>query len=65
MRRLEHLAIEAGHKRNYYIKRALIEFLDRNEHLLDYHPSRTSRFSSVVGISPRSARSPQFEQLIR
>jgi len=34
IRRLENLALETGHKRNYYVKRALVEFLDRNEHLL-------------------------------
>ena len=33
-RRLEHLALETGHKRDYYIKRALVEFLERKEHLL-------------------------------
>jgi hypothetical protein len=30
------LALETGHKRNYYVKRALVEFLDRKEHLLGY-----------------------------
>ena len=34
IRRLENLALQTGHKRNYYVKRALVEFLDRNEHLL-------------------------------
>jgi len=34
IRRLENLALETGHKRNYYVKRALVEFLDRNERLL-------------------------------
>ena len=34
IRRSENLALETGHKRNYYVKRALVEFLDCNEHLL-------------------------------
>ena len=34
--RLENLALETGHKRNYYVKRALVEFLDRKVHLLGY-----------------------------
>ena len=65
IRRLENLALVAGHKRNYYVKRTLIEFLDRNEHLLVYQPTRNNRLSSLEGISSRPARSPQFAQLIR
>jgi hypothetical protein len=34
IRRLENLALERRHKRTYYVKRALAEFLDRKEHLL-------------------------------
>ena len=47
-RRLEHLALETGHKRDYYIKRALVEFLERKEHLLvDRRPhSNASRLST-------------------
>ena len=36
IRRLENLALERGHKRNYYVKRALVLFLDRKVHLLGY-----------------------------
>lgn len=57
IRRLEHLALEAGHKRNYYVKRALIEFLDRNEHLLDYKPMRPVGFSTLDEAFSRIARS--------
>jgi hypothetical protein len=28
IRRLENHALERGHKRNYYVKRALVEFLE-------------------------------------
>jgi hypothetical protein len=65
MRRLEHLAVEAGHKRNYYVKRALIEFLDRNDHLLDVRPTRRSGFSALTNTSSGPGRSPQFADLIR
>ena len=58
MRRLEDLALETGHKRNHYVKRALIEFLDRNEHLLDHRPTRTSGFSTLDQISQRLNRFP-------
>lgn len=45
IRRLENLALETGHKRNHYVKRALVEFLEnREEHLL---AERRSRFSGV------------------
>ena len=64
-RRLEHLAVEAGHKRNYYVKRALLEFLERNEHLLDYQPARRNGSSALGQASSRSSRSPQFAELIR
>src|SRR5208337_5522535 len=39
IRRLENLALETGHKRKYYVKKALVEFLDRNSHLLGYRPT--------------------------
>ncbi len=62
IRRLENLALETGHKRNHYVKRALIEFLDRNEHLLDCRTTRTNSFSS-----PRRSLLPpeQLSALIR
>jgi hypothetical protein len=48
MRRLESLALETGHKRSHYVKRALLEFLDRNEHLLGHgRPMRTNSFSTL------------------
>jgi hypothetical protein len=34
IRRLERLALENGHKRKHYIKRALVEFLENRETLL-------------------------------
>jgi hypothetical protein len=64
IRRLQNLALEAGRKRNYYVKRALVDFLDRNEHLLEYKP--THRTVTTLGnASPRIARAPEFAQLIR
>lgn len=65
IRRLEHLAVEAGHKRNYYVKRALLEFLDRNEGLLDYKPTHRNGFSTLTQATSRLTRSPQFAELIR
>jgi hypothetical protein len=55
-RRLENLALETGHKRNYYVKRALVEFLDRNEHLLGHRPTRTIGFSTLDQIPTRPTR---------
>jgi len=57
-RRLEHLALESGHKRNYYIKRALVEFLERKEHLLGHRPMRSVGFSSLDQIPNRLNRFP-------
>jgi hypothetical protein len=34
VRRLQNLALEAGHKRHHYVKRALLEFLEKREALL-------------------------------
>jgi hypothetical protein len=55
-RRLEDLALETGHKRNHYVKRALVEFLDRNEHLLGHRPTRTAGFSTPDQIPYRPNR---------
>ena len=57
-RRLEDLALETGHKRNHYVKRALVEFLDRNEHLLGHQPTRTAGFSTLDQIPYRPNRFP-------
>jgi hypothetical protein len=57
-RRLENLALETGHKRNHYVKRALLEFLDRNEHVLGHRPTRTTGLSTLDPISHRSNRFP-------
>jgi hypothetical protein len=57
-RRLETLALETGHKRNYYVKRALVEFLDRNEHFLGHRPMRTVGFSTLDQIPCRPSRFP-------
>ena len=60
IRRLENLALETGHKRNYYVKRALVEFLDRNEHFLGR--THTNGFRDP----PRSVLPPeQVSSLIR
>jgi len=55
-RRLETLALETGHKRNYYVKRALLEFLNRNEQLLGHRPTRTVGFSILDEIPYRLNR---------
>jgi len=57
-RRLENLALETGHKRDYYIKRALIEFLERKEHLLvDRRPyGNSNSFSTLDQLSSRLNR---------
>lgn len=57
-RRLENLALETGHKRNYYVKRALVEFLERKEHVLGHGPTRTVGFSTLDQIPPRLNRFP-------
>jgi predicted transcriptional regulator len=60
IRRLENLALETGHKRNYYVKRALIEFLDRNERLLG------ETYTNGFRDPPRSLLGPeQVSSLIR
>jgi hypothetical protein len=58
MRRLENLALETGHKRNHFVKRALLEFLDRNERLLGNRQTRTNGFSSLDEVSFRLNRLP-------
>jgi hypothetical protein len=58
IRRLENLALETGHKRNHYVKWALNEFLDRNEHLLGHRPMRTIGFSTLDQIPCRPNRFP-------
>ena len=55
-RRLENLALQTGHKRDYYIKRALVEFLERKEHLLGHGPTRTVGFSTLDEIPYRLNR---------
>jgi hypothetical protein len=57
-RRLENLALETGHKKDYYVKRALNEFLDRNEHLLGHRPTRTIGFSILDQVPYRHTRFP-------
>ena len=57
-RRLENLALETGHKKNYYVKRALNEFLDRNEHLLGHGPMRTIGFSILDQVPYRLNKFP-------
>jgi hypothetical protein len=55
-RRLEDLALETGHKRNHYVKRALVEFLDLNEHLLAGRPTRTNGLSTLDNVPSRLTR---------
>ena len=59
IRRLENLALATGHKRNYYVKRALVEFLDRNEHLLG------RRHTNGFRDPPRSLLPPEAGGCIR
>jgi hypothetical protein len=55
IRRLEKLALEKGHKRNYYVKRALVEFLDRNA-LPGDRRTHTNGFSTLDEVSRRLNR---------
>jgi hypothetical protein len=57
-RRLENLALETGHKRNYYVKKALVEFLDRNKHLAGDRRTHTNGLSAFDEVSFRANRSP-------
>ncbi len=52
-RRLENLALETGHKRNYFVKKALVEFLDRNEHRLGDRRTHTNGSAILNDISLR------------
>ena len=67
LRRLEDLALDDGHKRNYYVKRALVEFLRRNENLLGGRQAeRANGYPALDKISCRLAvHAPQLTQLIR
>jgi hypothetical protein len=57
-RRLENLALETGHKRNYYVKKALVEFLDRNKHLVGDGRAHTNGLSVIDEVSFRANRFP-------
>jgi predicted transcriptional regulator len=57
-RRLENLALETGHKRNYYVKKALVEFLDRNKHLAGDRRTHTNGLSAFDEVSFRANRYP-------
>jgi len=58
-RRLENLALETGHKRNYYVKKALLDFLDRKQHSSSSYPRTMMNGSqSPYEISPRINRFP-------
>ena len=54
IRRLETLALERGHKRNYYVKRALVEFLDRKVHLLGDRRTHVNGVPTFDEISRRN-----------
>jgi hypothetical protein len=58
IRRLENLALETGHKRNYYVKKALLEFLDRKERPFGDRPTLMNGLSTPYEISPRLNRFP-------
>lgn len=60
IRRLENLALETGHKRNYYVKKALLEFLDRKEHQSPFANRQTlmNGFTTPYEIAPRLNRFP-------
>jgi len=59
IRRLENLALETGHKRNYYVKKALLDFVDRKQHSSFSYPRTMMNGSqSHYEISPRINRFP-------
>jgi len=62
IRRLERLAVENGYKRNHYVKRALVEFLENREPLLvGGRSSRTGTgglAQSLGALSPRLDKFP-------
>ena len=59
IRRLERLALENGHKRKHYIKRALVEFLENRETLL--LGERRPRVDSIYrALDPIAARLNKF-----
>jgi hypothetical protein len=60
MRRLEQLALENGHKRKHYVKRALVEFLESRESFLVSapRPRVTSVHPALAQISPRLSKFP-------
>ena len=55
IRRLENLALEEGHNRKHYIKRALVEFLENRESLLrNEREPRTNDIHPVFAqLAPR------------
>ncbi|HTR60065.1 MAG TPA: hypothetical protein VMH37_00110 [Candidatus Binataceae bacterium] len=59
-RRLEQMALEHGHKRKHYIKRALVEFLETREPLMlhERRPQVTSVHPALAQISPRLSKFP-------
>ena len=59
IKRLENLALETGHKRNYYVKKALLEFLDRKQNSSSGYPrTMMSGSQSPYEVSPRLNRFP-------
>jgi len=59
-RRLEEMALEHGHKRKHYIKKALVEFLENREPLMlgERRPQVTSVHPALAQISPRLSKFP-------
>jgi hypothetical protein len=60
IRRLEILALQNGYKRNHYVKRALVEFLEkREEFLVRPHSPRASVFRlPYADIAERLSKYP-------
>jgi hypothetical protein len=60
IRRLERLALENGHKRRHYIKRALVEFLESREALLlgERRPRVDGAYRALDPIAARLSKFP-------
>ena len=60
IRRLERLAVENGHKRKHYIKRALVEFLESRETLLlgERRPRVEGAYPALDPIAARLTKFP-------
>ena len=59
-RRLERLALENGHRRKHYIRRALVEFLESRETLLlgERRPRAQGAYPALDPIAARLTKFP-------